>query len=97
MSYEFHTAAELEYLEAIAFYEFKRPGLGLAYLDEFESAMERIVRSPQIYPLEMLPDIRRAVMKKFPFSIIFRKTTKAVQVLAVAHQCRRPSYWLDRL
>ncbi|MBX3177105.1 MAG: type II toxin-antitoxin system RelE/ParE family toxin [Candidatus Hydrogenedentes bacterium] len=97
MSYEFHTAAELEYLEAIAFYEFRRPGIGLAFLDEFEGAMEIVTRSPDLYPIEIEPDIRRVAMKRFPFSIIYRRTASRLQVLAVAHQSRRPSYWLDRL
>lgn len=97
MSYEFHTAAELEYLEAIAFYEFRKPGIGLAYLDEFENAMEIVVRSPGLYPVEMEPDIRRVAMRRFPFSIIYRQTAASVQILAVAHQSRRAAYWLDRL
>ncbi len=97
MSYEFHTAAELEYLEAIAFYELQRPGIGLAFLDEFEGAIEIVTRSPGLYPIEMKPDIRRVAMKRFPFSIIYRQTAACVQVLAVGHQSRRPAYWLDRL
>ena len=97
MSYEFHTAAEFEYLEAIAFYELRRPGIGLAFLDEFEGAMEIVTRSPGLYPIEMKPDIRRVAMKRFPFSIIYRRATSCVQVLAVAHQSRHPRYWLDRL
>jgi hypothetical protein len=97
VSYEFHTAAEFEYLEAISFYELRRPGIGLAFLDEFEGAMGIVTRSPGLYPIEMKPDIRRVAMKRFPFSIIYRKTTSCVQVLAVAHQSRRPRFWLDRL
>lgn len=97
MSYEFHTGAELEYLEAIAFYELQRPGIGLAFLDEFEGAMDIVTRSPGLYPIELKPDIRRVAMKIFPFSIIYRRTTSCVQVLAVAHQSRRPGYWQERL
>jgi hypothetical protein len=40
MSYFFHPAAEAEYLEAIAYYESKRPGLWATYLTEFERVIE---------------------------------------------------------
>jgi hypothetical protein len=39
MSYYFHPAAESEYLEAVAYYESKRPGLGASFLAELENAI----------------------------------------------------------
>ena len=44
MSYVFHPAAEAEYLESIAFYESKRPGLGATYVAELESVWKESVR-----------------------------------------------------
>jgi toxin ParE1/3/4 len=97
VNYEFHVAAEAEHLETVAYYESKRPGLGATYWAEFELAMERILEMPRSYPIEMEPDIRHRVMKKFPFTIIFRETPNLIQVLAIAHHRRRPAYWLGRL
>ena len=42
MNYSFHPAAAAEYLETVAFYESKQPGLGAAYLAEFENAMKHV-------------------------------------------------------
>ena len=42
MSYLLHPAAEAEHLESVAFYESKQPGLGAAYLAEFENVMKRV-------------------------------------------------------
>jgi len=97
MTYLFHPAAEAEHLESVAFYESKQPGLGAAYLLEFENLMKRVCDGPHRYPIEMEPDIRRVFMNRFPFTVVCREKNRVVQVLAVAHQRRRPQYWLGRL
>ncbi len=97
MSYFFHPAAESEYLESLAYYESKRPGLGALYLAEFEQIINIVCETPHRYPVEMKPDVRRIKMKKFPFTILFRESNNSVQVLAVAHKRRRPQYWLGRM
>lgn len=96
MSYYFHPAAEVEHLETIAYYEFKRPGLGAIYLAEFENILKLICESPQSYPVESKPDIRIKRMKRFPFTILFKEASGKVLILAIAHHRRRPSYWLGR-
>ena len=97
MSYSFHPAAESEHLESVAYYESKRPGLGATYLAEFEKSMADVCEAPNRYPIKMEPDIRRKIMKKFPFSILYRVASGSVQILAIAHHRRRPAYWLGRL
>ncbi|PKB68188.1 MAG: hypothetical protein BZY81_02430 [SAR202 cluster bacterium Io17-Chloro-G4] len=97
MTYEFHPVAEAEHLETVAYYETRRAGLGASYLAEFESVLEVICETPNRYPIEREPDIRRARMRRFPFTILFRESEETVQVLAVSHHQRRPSYWITRL
>jgi hypothetical protein len=97
MSYYFHPAAEAEHLESVAYFESKKAGLGASYLAEFERVMGIVCETPHRYPVEMDPDVRRIRMKKFPFAILFRDASGTVQVLAVAHNRRRPQYWLSRL
>ncbi len=97
MSYFYHPAAESEHLESVAYFESKRPGLGSLYFADFEETMEIICASPLRYPIGMQPDVRRVQLKKFPFTVLYRQTSTAIQVLAVAHHRRRPQYWLGRL
>ena len=97
MSYYFHPAAEAEHLETVAYYESKRPGLGVTYLAEFEGVMTGICEAPLRYPVEWKSDIRRKSMRPFPFTVLFRVASDSVQILAVAHHRRRPAYWLGRL
>ncbi len=84
MSYVFHPAAEVEHLETIAYYESKRPGLGAMYLTEFERMMKIVCDAPQRYPIEKKPDIRRFLMKKFPFTVVkVGKNTRNVALIIV--------------
>nr|VFJ91729.1 MAG: ParE toxin of type II toxin-antitoxin system, parDE [Candidatus Kentron sp. H]VFJ92934.1 MAG: ParE toxin of type II toxin-antitoxin system, parDE [Candidatus Kentron sp. H]VFJ99549.1 MAG: ParE toxin of type II toxin-antitoxin system, parDE [Candidatus Kentron sp. H] len=97
MRYFFHPAAESEHLETVAYYESQRAGLGASYLTEFENVVSNICNTPHRYPVAMGPDIRRARMKKFPFTVLFREISGSVQILALAHHRRRPEYWIERL
>ena len=97
MNYQFHPAAEAEHLETVAYYELNRPGLGASYLAEFETALEKVCAAPRRYPIERQPEIRRILLKRFPFAVLYRVINDVVQVLAVAHYRRRPEYWLGRL
>jgi len=97
MNYVFHPAAEKEYLEAVAFYELKRPGLGTSYVTEFEQNLLKVCSSPQRYPIVIEHDIRAINMNRFPYTVLFREVSTTVQILAIAHHRRHPKYWLERL
>lgn len=43
------------------------------------------------------PQVRRRVLKKWPYSIIYSVDARSVFVVAVAHDKRKPGYWLARL
>ncbi|MDR3416225.1 MAG: type II toxin-antitoxin system RelE/ParE family toxin [Nevskia sp.] len=97
MIYRFHLEAEAEHYEAVAFYQSQRAGLGEGYLVEFEQVMACVVQAPQAFRVERKPDIRRAHLKRFPHTVIYRELEGAVQILAIAHKRRRPGYWSGRL
>ncbi|WP_297184816.1 type II toxin-antitoxin system RelE/ParE family toxin [uncultured Porticoccus sp.] len=97
MNYSFHSAAEAEFLESVGYYESKVPGLGGAFIGEFEALANLIGESPKVWQVELPPDIRRAHLHRFPLSIVYRESPDGFQVLAVAHDRRRPQYWLGRL
>ena len=84
MTYQFHPEAQAEHLEAVAYYETQQAGLGASYLAEFGSVLERVCKSPNRYPIEGQPDIRRTKLMRFPYTVLFRESDGTVQVLAVA-------------
>jgi len=89
-------AGRAEHLDHVAYCESSRAGLGGSYLGEFESAMKRICEEPELYAIAREPGIRRLHLRQFPLTVLYREVDGGVQVLAVAHKRRRPSYWAPR-
>ena len=96
MTIWFHPEAEAEHLETVAYYETRRSGLGSHYLAAFEQALNAVRTDTHRFRIVQEPDIRRAPLVRFPLSIIYRKTSGRIEILAVAHHKRRPAYWIAR-
>jgi len=95
MNIEFHPEASLEFLAAADFYENEVPGLGEGFISEVERITALIESHPAIgKPIDEV--FRRAVLVRFPFSVIYSAESNKLWVIAVAHQRRRPGYWHGR-
>lgn len=44
----------------------------------------------------MRPNVRRRLLRRFPYSILYTVDRDEVVILALAHQKRRPAYWHSR-
>ena len=94
-------AAAQEALEAAAWYEHERPGLGEEFVASVEVALDLL--AADIVPLVAMPGragargARRLVLRRFPFDIVVTVGPGELVVVAVAHHSRRPGYWRDRL
>lgn len=88
--------AELDVSDAAAWYEERREGLGDEFLDELDSVLQRVIKSPFQFP-EIKVDVRRALLRRFPYSPYFRVTTEIVELIAVLHQHRDPRTWEKRI
>lgn len=79
----------------------QRPGLEIEFLTEIQRVLPLIETSPASFPrlLNLPADlvIRRALLPRFPYALIFIDLGAEVRVLAVAHGKRRPGYWLNRV
>ncbi|PSB20839.1 type II toxin-antitoxin system RelE/ParE family toxin [Phormidesmis priestleyi ULC007] len=92
----FNSLAEQELVDAAAYYEEQKPGLGLEYLEEVERAVNFLIRYPNA-GLEIRGSVRRLMLPKFPYSLLYRVLKNSqIRILAVAHHKRRPKYWSDR-
>jgi mRNA-degrading endonuclease RelE of RelBE toxin-antitoxin system len=93
--------ARAEAIEAAAWYDREKFGLGVQLLNEIEQALDRIENDPQGFPQWEFPsgpdDIRRYVLKRFPYVVLFTIQSDETTVIAISHGRRRPSYWRDRL
>jgi hypothetical protein len=92
--------AETEAAEAAEWYEERRQGLGIDFLDAFSRALEAIEQHPRRYlRISVRPthrEVRRILLKRFPYKVIFEIRSDEVLVLAVAHVRRHPTYWRRR-
>jgi plasmid stabilization system protein ParE len=91
----FHPAAEIELTETADFYDLDNPGLGGDFIAEVEHALAQIAEVPDAAPL-VGGHIRRRVLLRFPYSILYAVIEDEVRVLAVAHHKRRPHFWQGR-
>ena len=89
--------AEDEYLDAVTYYERRRPGLGARFRTELIAILGRIRNTPHMYQVVYQPDFRQARVGIFPYSLYYREVARGIEVVAVSHDKQRPGYWLDRI
>ena len=87
--------AEREVDEAFSYYDAQRPGLGLEFLSEVQQVFDRIMATPLLHSAVFV-DVRKAVVRRFPYCVYYRAGTDRVEVLAVFHTSRDPSEWQRR-
>jgi plasmid stabilization system protein ParE len=87
--------------EAARWYDDHRPGLGRELLAELEAVLSRVGDTPTSFPrLRDIPDeleVRRCLLSRFPYGVVFTVLSKCVRVIAFAHLKRQPGYWLTRV
>jgi plasmid stabilization system protein ParE len=97
-------ALALEYLEealeeaeaAARWYAERSPTAATAFSDEVDAAESAIVRLPEAGP-PFDHGTRRYLLRRFPFSVVYRVESDRIVIVAIAHGQRRPGYWRSRL
>jgi plasmid stabilization system protein ParE len=67
---------------AARWYDDHRPGHGHRFRHKFDELLSRIQDHPQSYQQTDL-GVRRALIRRFPFVVVYRVTGSVIQVLAV--------------
>lgn len=97
----FGAEAAAELTEAACWYDARVAGLGLRLLAEVEHLLEAVASRPGAFPrlLDTAPELglRRALVPRFPFGLVFLQAGEEIRVVAVAHARREPRYWLYRV
>lgn len=84
----FRPEAQTEALQARDWYEARTPGLGLEFAHAVEAAVARIARNPEGFPGTGVADCRRILLRKFPYSLIYRAAEDILLIVAVFHHRR---------
>ncbi|HSA68292.1 MAG TPA: type II toxin-antitoxin system RelE/ParE family toxin [Burkholderiales bacterium] len=95
MKLEFHPQAEEEFLEAVSYYEVRMPGLGERFAAEVRTAGALLLEYPEIGQA-MSQELRKLVLDRFPYYLIYNISFETVYIVAVAHERRKPGYWETR-
>lgn len=88
--------AERDVAEAFDWYEGQVTGLGVEFLDAIGVVFDTIASSPGRYR-KIYRDLRRALMRRFPFGVFYLESESTVTVIAVIHGRRDPKRWKNRL
>ena len=96
MNVRFLTLAQQEVDDAVAWYDGQAARLGQEFLDELDRAVRRALAFPMSCP-EIEPGVRRCLLARFPYGLIYGVDRETVAVVAVAHLHREPRYWVDRI
>lgn len=96
LSFEFDPPAENEYLDALQYYE-KEGEMGAAFEEAVRRGIDFILQHPEASPVVTREGGRKRVLGRFPYSLYYSIEGSLILIHAVAHQRRRPLYWIDRL
>lgn len=91
-----HPGASADTQKEANYYEEIQPGLGIAFLDEVDSAIDTVLSMPQAFP-ERRKNIRMFVFARFPFSLLYRTVENTLEVLVVRNHARHEDYGMERV
>jgi len=95
MKVEFLEPAYIEYQEAIDFYNLQSKGLGDKFILEIDRTISIIINYPESFT-EYTKHTRKASVSVFPYNIIYTIHKSYIEILAIAHQHRKPNFWVNR-
>jgi plasmid stabilization system protein ParE len=88
----FRQQARAELLAARDWYEGRAPGLGLEFVRAVDAAFDLIARMPEAFTA-LSGTVRHAVLRRFPYSILFAYENDEVIILAIHHHRQAPTRW----
>ena len=87
--------AESDIADAVAWYDRQADGLGAEFIRALDASFASILRAPESYPV-VHGEIRRALLRRFPYAVFYLLRDDAVIVIACLHGRRHPRRWQGR-
>jgi toxin ParE1/3/4 len=91
----FTPSASAELIEAQDWYEREASGLGRRFRQAIDVSVERIGVNPRQFPV-VFKNVRRALLRRFPYSLLFILEDEVLLVIACFHASRDPLHWQKR-
>ena len=91
----FTQAASGELIDAQDWYESEASGLGRRFRAAVDALVERMSVNPRQFPI-VFKNVRRALLRRFPYSLFFVIEDGTLLVIARFHGSRHPAQWQGR-
>ncbi len=88
--------AQDDFDQAFDWYEAQRLGLGTDFAAEIQEVFDHISANPFVHGV-VFQDVRKALVRRFPYCIFYQVEAAQVLILAVFHSKRDPSIWKARV
>ncbi len=88
--------ARAEFDEAFDWYEQQQVGLGVEFAERVQAVFDRISPMPELHAI-VHREVRKALVRRFPYAVFYRVRAGRVVVLAVFHAKRDPELWKSRI
>lgn len=95
MRYCFAEDALAEYIAAGQYYNRQAPGLGDEFADEIEAGVRAVMAAPFTWRV-VEDDVRRYLVKRFPYGLYYTVEDDTIVIWAVKHLHRESDYWQER-
>ena len=87
--------AAREIQEAFDWYEGRSEGLGLEFLRAADACLSGVRRNPSAFQ-PVHEQVRRALLRKFPYALFYLLSDDTIVVVACFHVRRSPADWQRR-
>ncbi len=94
-AYRFLAEAQNEFQEQVRYFDEQAVGLGDRFIQDLEAAV-LVVRGHPASGALVSTNVRKWVLRAFPFNVYYVDTPDEVVIVAVAAHRRRPGYWRAR-
>lgn len=91
----FRSVAAREFEAAVLWYDQQKAGLGARFVEEVDRKLAEVLRHPEAFRA-VRGEVRRAIVRGFPYSLHFRIEAQQIVVLAVFHSSRDPRQLAER-
>jgi toxin ParE1/3/4 len=96
VKYIFIDEAQSEFDDAFDYYEALSTNRGSDLIHDFDQTINRILEFPESGS-KLSRRTRKAVLKKYPYNIIYLIHESVIYIVSFMHQKRDPDYWTDRI
>lgn len=90
-----HPEAEYEVANDTEFYARRGRRLGVAFVEAVAAALQYVQENPEA-GTPIRGNLRGWLLRRYPYTLIYREEAEHIYVLAIAPHRKRPGYWRER-